>query len=171
MKTVVVLLTATMKEAMDTLVENREVAGVQSNQYLFSNLSGNGHLRATDVIREHSKLCEAKQPENLRATRLRKHIATISQIMNLQDNELDILANFLGHDVRTHRQYYRLPESTIQVAKVSKVLLKIERGELKGLAGKSLEDVQLDPSEGKYCLNVLFYVHSANVFSLSNECL
>ncbi|KAJ8049005.1 hypothetical protein HOLleu_01542 [Holothuria leucospilota] len=78
--------------------------------------------------------------------------------MNLEDNELDILANFLGHDVRTHRQYYRLPESTIQVAKVSKVLLKIERGELKGLAGKSLEDVQLDPSEGKYCLNVLFCV-------------
>ncbi|MBN3310325.1 KMT5A methyltransferase, partial [Amia calva] len=31
------------------------------------------------------------------------------------------IANFLGHDVRVHRNYYRSPEATIQLAKVSKL--------------------------------------------------
>jgi hypothetical protein len=146
---VVVLLTKGMKSAMDALMNRRQAAGVESNPFLFSTQYGNGHLRGHDAIRIHSKACDAQHPEYLRATRLRKHIATVSQIMNLQDNELDILAKFLGHDVRTHRHYYRLPESCLQVAKVSKVLLKMERGELAGLAGKSLQEIQLDPNEGK----------------------
>ena len=68
--------------------------------------------------------------------------------MNLQNNELDLLAGFLGHDIRTHREYYRLPDSTLQVAKLSKVLLKMESGDIEGLAGKSLKDVQLGSDEG-----------------------
>ena len=68
--------------------------------------------------------------------------------MNLKENELDVLANLLGHDIRTHRQYYQLPDSTLQLAKVSKVLFKMERGDLNGLAGTSFEDMELDPNEG-----------------------
>ena len=59
-----------------------------------------------------------------------------------------MLVGYLGHDVRTHREYYRLLESTLQVAKVSKILLKIERGDLKDLTGKSLDEVEVDPNEG-----------------------
>ncbi|PIK37125.1 hypothetical protein BSL78_26039 [Apostichopus japonicus] len=66
--------------------------------------------------------------ELLRSTQLRKHIAAMSQVMALQDNELDVLANFLGHDVRAHRKYYRLPDATTQVAKVSKLLIALEGG-------------------------------------------
>ena len=36
---------------------------------------------------------------------------------------MDQLANFLGHDIRIHREFYRLPEKTLQLAKVSKVLM------------------------------------------------
>ena len=40
-----------------------------------------------------------KQPELLRSTGLRKQIATVSQTVNLRDNELDILAKFTGHNI------------------------------------------------------------------------
>ncbi|XP_033638514.1 uncharacterized protein LOC117299161 [Asterias rubens] len=147
-RTVVVLLTDGMKRALDLLTCKRAEAGIDvNNVYLFALRYGEGHLRGTDTVREHANLCEAKHPSYLRATRLRKHVATVSQIMNLQDNELDLLASFLGHDIRTHRQYYRLPESTLQVAKVSKVLLNMEKGNIQGLAGKSLQDIQLNPNE------------------------
>ncbi|XP_030829920.1 uncharacterized protein LOC115919806 isoform X2 [Strongylocentrotus purpuratus] len=147
LRTVPVLLTTTMKRAMDLLKERRCEAGIEeSNTYVFAG-SGEGHRRACDAIRVHSTKCNAEHPEHLRATHLRKQIATVAQIMNLKENELDVLANFLGHDIRTHREYYRLPDSTVQLAKVSKVLLKMERGDLEGLANKGLEEVQLDPSE------------------------
>ena len=68
-----------------------------------------------------------QNPTSLSSTNLRKHIATMSQLANLKDNELDIVANFLGHDIRTHREYYRLPTSTIQVAKVTKLLMAMEK--------------------------------------------
>lgn len=45
-------------------------------------------------------------------------MATMSKVLNLKDNELDDLADFLGHDIRAHRQYYRLPEGTLQLAKI-----------------------------------------------------
>lgn len=83
-------------------------------------------IRGCDVLRECSLKCGAKHPELLRSPKLKKHIATLSQILNLKDNELDILANFLGHDIRTHREYYRLPEESLQVAKMSKLLFTLE---------------------------------------------
>ena len=82
------------------------------------------------------------------STHLRKHIATISQVVNLKDNELDVIANFLGHDIKTHREYYRLPESTVQVAKVSKLLLSVEKGNYLNIKGKSLDEIDVE-DEGK----------------------
>jgi hypothetical protein len=78
---------------------------------------------------------------------------TMTQLLNLKDNELDVLAAFMGHDIRTHRQYYRLPQETIQVANVSQVLIALERGTISSIKGKSLDEVcqQLpsDDLEGK----------------------
>ena len=38
-----------------------------------------------------------------------------TQILNLRDNELAVLAGILGHAVRMHRELYRLPQDVIQV--------------------------------------------------------
>ncbi len=53
----------------------------------------------------YSFKCNAKMPDLLRGTKLRKHVAIMSQVMNLKGNELDVLANFLDHDVRVHQEY------------------------------------------------------------------
>lgn len=54
---------------------------------------------------------------NLSSTKLRKHVSTLSTVINLRD--MDMLANVLGHEIRVRTQDYRLPEGTLQLAKVS----------------------------------------------------
>ncbi|XP_064628861.1 uncharacterized protein LOC135488255 [Lineus longissimus] len=150
-RTVPVLLTADMHNWMKKVVccETRSIVGVnQANFYIFAARHGSlGHLRGTDTLSEHSSKCGAKHPELIRSTRLRKQVATLSQILNLKDNELDILANFLGHDVRIHRDFYRLPEDSLQVAKVSKILVASEQGTLASYHGKSLDEMDVDIDE------------------------
>ena len=89
---------------------------------------------------------ENPEPELLRSIKLRKHIATVSQVANLKDNELDMLAKFMGHDVRIHRKFYRLPDETLQVARVSKLLMACSGGG--NIAGKNLEEIDVTPDEG-----------------------
>ncbi|KAI7790205.1 hypothetical protein IRJ41_018223, partial [Triplophysa rosa] len=70
-----------------------------------------------------------------------------SKILNLDENEADQLADFLGHGIRIHRQYYRLPEGTLPLAKMSKVLMAMEKGTLSNFKGKRLDDIEIDPNE------------------------
>ena len=72
-------------------------------------------------------------------TQLRKHVATLSQVLNLKNHELDQVADFLGHDIRVHREYYRLPEA--QLPKISKLLFAMEKGSLTNLQGKTIEEI------------------------------
>ncbi|KAL8583876.1 hypothetical protein ACOMHN_009630 [Nucella lapillus] len=68
----------------------------------------------------------------------------MSQLVSLKDNELDVLAQYMGHDLRTHREFYRLPSDIFQLAKVSKLLLALERGDLQNHHGKSLDDIEVE---------------------------
>ena len=68
----------------------------------------------------------------------------MSQILDLQDNGLDWLACHLGHDISVHREYYRLHESTIELAKVGKILTTVDERKTRLRAGKSLNDIDLD---------------------------
>ncbi|XP_032365870.1 uncharacterized protein LOC116683731 [Etheostoma spectabile] len=61
--------------------------------------------------------------------------------------EMDQLANYLGHDIRIHREYYRLPEKTLQLAKISKVLMALEQGKLAEFHGKNLDEISIEPDE------------------------
>ena len=46
--------------------------------------------------------------------------------------------------IRVHREFYRLPEETIQLAKVSKLLLAMEKGTIGLLKGKTLEEIEVE---------------------------
>ncbi|XP_035862398.1 uncharacterized protein LOC116039306 isoform X3 [Sander lucioperca] len=143
-----ILLTPDMLSSMEALVVHRRACGVpDENPFFFSRPEAVTHLRGSDAIRQIARECGAKHPETLSSTKLRKHISTLSTVLNLKDNEMDILANFLGHDIRVHRQYYRLPEGTMQLAKVSKVLIALEQGRLSDFKGMSLDQIQIDPEE------------------------
>ncbi|KAK7922259.1 hypothetical protein WMY93_009161 [Mugilogobius chulae] len=143
-----VLLTPAMQEALDLLVSKREMCGVvPGNKYLFARPKACSYFRGSDCLRHFAKMCGAKNPESLTSTKLRKQTATLSQVLNLSNTELDQLADFLGHDVRVHRQFYRLPEGTLQLAKVSKILMALEQGRMAEFKGKGLDDITIDPED------------------------
>ena len=40
------------------------------------------------------------------------------QVMDMSDKEVEQLARHLGHDAKTHKEFYRLAHSTIELSKV-----------------------------------------------------
>ena len=144
-----ILLTEEMKKHLDLLVKLRPDVVTNDNPYLFPrvHLGSLSHQKGSECLRKLANECGAQQPDSLCSTALRKHIATMSQILNLQENELDTLARFMGHDIRVHREYYRLPEETLQVAKISKLLLKMEKGGFGLSAGETLDSLELKDDE------------------------
>ncbi|XP_059184722.1 uncharacterized protein LOC131967990 [Centropristis striata] len=142
---VAVLLTPRMVDALSLLTSQRTECGVcATNIFLFARPKSMTHYRGQDCLRVHASQCGAKHPEHLRSTQLRKHVATLSQVLNLKNNELDQVADFLGHDIRVHRDFYRLPVPTTQLAKISKLLLSMEKGHLSSMQGKSLDEIEIE---------------------------
>ncbi|XP_034082761.1 uncharacterized protein LOC117553090 isoform X2 [Gymnodraco acuticeps] len=139
-----ILLTPKMLCALELLVKYREDCGVlKDNAYMFARPTAMTHFRGSDCMRGFAKTCGAKCPKSLTSTRLRKHAATLSTVLNMTDTEMDQLAN----DIRIHREFYRLPEKTLQLAKISKVLMALEQGRLAELHGKNLGEITIGPDE------------------------
>lgn len=57
---------------------------------------------------------------------------------------------FMGHDIKIHREYYRLPNSFQQIAKLSKIFLSLEEGKIFQNSGKNLEDIEVSLDIGKF---------------------
>ena len=75
------------------------------------------------------RICEltgVKNRKTITATNMRKYLATIAQVMNLKENEMDMVASHLGHDLAVHRRYYRLQDSTIELSKIARLLMSTE---------------------------------------------
>jgi hypothetical protein len=164
-KTVPILVCPDLENWISCLLKNRKSAGVvEGNIYLFARTSfgSEGHIRGCEVMKKLSEKSTAKLPELIRSIKLRKHVATVTQILNLKDNELDIIAKFMGHDIRTHREYYRLPEDSLQMAKVSKLLFAAERGV--DITGKSLSDINVDLDDGNFSASFPEHLKKVSVF-------
>jgi len=81
------------------------------NQYVFA--KGSSCINACKHLRKFSLEYGAENPNYLTSTGLSKQIATMAQFLNLQNNECDSLAKFVGHDINIHCEFYRLPQNTI----------------------------------------------------------
>lgn len=142
-----VLLTNDMVTAIDTVTKLRQQIGIDiENPYLFPNdLSRTGEpLRGHDCIRKHALAAETKHPERITSTKLRKYMATVSQIFELNEVEIEWLARHLTHDIRVHREFYRLHDSSVELAKVSKLLLAVESGKPGSWKGCKLDEINLE---------------------------
>jgi hypothetical protein len=137
------ILTLEMKAAIDFLNSSRKKAGILSNNpYVFATPDTSNELLAHQILNKLSKQFGVK---NCNSTALRKYLATTVQALSLKDSELDYVANHLGHDIRIHRQFYRMDDATIELAKISKLLHLSKSGKLHENKGKSLEELD-------YCL-------------------
>ena len=59
----------------------------------------------------------------------------------------------MGHDIRVHRSFYRLPEHTLQTAKVTKLLHAINQGDISRFKGKDFDEIEFD-HEGKWYIYI-----------------
>nr|CAI5824503.1 unnamed protein product [Callosobruchus analis] len=80
------------------------------------------------------------------ATSIRKHLATVMQLLNFSENDLEQLSKFMGHTLKTHCSFYRLSDNLYQTAKVSKLLLLSASGGIEKYKGKLLDDIEIDLS-------------------------
>ncbi|KAH3885609.1 hypothetical protein DPMN_009604 [Dreissena polymorpha] len=113
-KTVAVLLTPDMQRCNDVLLMHRDDAEVNPNNiFVFARANGEclNSIRMSDTLRKFRSTLNLSAGEGLTSTRLRKHVATVSQVLNLR-LDLEVMADFLGHDIDVHRSFYRLPQST-----------------------------------------------------------
>ena len=143
-----VILLPEVVNAIDILIRTRRDVGVAAaNRYVFATPTRDSlkHLRGNDCLSSTVKQCDGIQkPEAIKSIKLRKYVATVSQIISLDDRELDWLARHLGHDIKVHREYYRLQDSTLELAKVSRLLMAVDEGNAGQFAGKKLSEIDLD---------------------------
>ncbi|XP_074031547.1 uncharacterized protein [Leptinotarsa decemlineata] len=115
-----------MLRSVQLILKYRSEAGVpEENPFVFG-IPGNSttftYLRACDLMRRFASECKSSRPELLRGTQLRKHLATQSTLLDLNENEVNDLANFMGHADKIHREHYRIPVVTREIGRVSKLL-------------------------------------------------
>lgn len=138
------LITEDVKEAMDILNAYRDKVGISSsNPYFFASRSA-GYLDSWQAMSSITKEASLKQPELVTSTKLRKYNATVSQLFDLNHGELEWLSNHMGHDLNIHKDFYRLHDSTIEIAKVSRLLMAIDTGNASKFVGKQLDEITLD---------------------------
>ena len=146
-----VFFTERMKESIDLLIERRDEALIPAeNPYLFARPGALTNIRGCDCLRKYAEDSKAENPELLRSTKLRKQVATLYQLLDLSEQELEQVARFMGHDIRVHRDFYRQTDKTFQIAKISKLLFALEEG-TGTLKGKNLSTISLSVS-GMYAL-------------------
>jgi len=124
-RTVPALLKYDYDACLELLLLHRDNAGISAkNECLFALPTKSKNIRTIDAgatIRAFSKLCGAENPTSLRATKLRKHMASYCATLNLFDNDVINVCNFMGHDVKIHRDYYR--HNTLQRELVQMTML------------------------------------------------
>jgi len=82
----------------------------------------------------------------------------------------DVESKKKGHDIRVHREFYRLPENTLQVAKVSKLLHCINDGTISQYKGMDFSEIEFSV-EGKFCLQTWQSFYDVNIVTILNTLL
>ena len=88
------------------LNDTRNQANVHSkNPYVFAVNNGSSlqNIRGNDALTKVTAGLELEQPKQISSTALRKYVATVSQIVHMNQSELGWLAKHLGHDIQIHK--------------------------------------------------------------------
>ena len=142
-----IIMTVEIVQAIRALIMYRDKIGVHGeNRYVFAapTRGSMNFLRGYDCLSSTVDRLQLQNPGAIKSTRLRKYIATVSQILDLGNTELEWLARHMGHDLSIHKEYYRLHDHTIELSKISRLLLAVDGGNAAKWAGKRLDDISVD---------------------------
>lgn len=101
-KPVPVLVPKEIQDYISILIKIRNSFIPTTNVFLFAKVNKDSCIDGYSALRNFAINCGAEYPQALTSCKLRKHIATISQVYQLDTNEVGQLASFLGHTLRTH---------------------------------------------------------------------
>ncbi|XP_067208798.1 uncharacterized protein [Linepithema humile] len=126
-----VLLTKQLFESINLILKFRKEAEIpKTNPYVFAlpgyNKKRFRHLKACILLRKFAEECNASQSTTLRATELRKHVATYCIQLNLDEIDVSDLATFMGHSEKIHKDHYRQPLASRDILKVSQYLEAVQ---------------------------------------------
>lgn len=126
-RTVPVILDERNLKCVQLFLQLRKKAKVHSkNPYLFGipghDKSIEKYLCAYQTMLRFAKESGVKFSNTMRGTTLRKHIATMGITLNLTDNQITDLANFMGHHEKIHKEVYRKPVIVKDVTEISQLL-------------------------------------------------
>lgn len=123
-RTVPILLKPDVMECIHLIRLHRKEAGVPlKNPYVFGWPSSVRILQvdACALLRDFSSQSGAHEPKKLRATNMRKHLATACISLELNDAAVSGVASFMGHDEKIHREFYRHNPVIREIALMTKV--------------------------------------------------
>ena len=66
-------------------------------------------------------------------------MATVFQVLNMNEAELTWVTNHLGHTADVHKRWYRQEESTVELTKIAQLL--VARDEGKNFKNKKINEV------------------------------
>ncbi|KAJ8927997.1 hypothetical protein NQ314_019463 [Rhamnusium bicolor] len=107
-KPVAILFPKDVQEFIEVLFNVRHLCVSDTNEYLFANPNTkNGWINGYNTMKKLAAESRVSDVSLFTSTCLRKQIATILEVLNITDDEMEQFANFMGHTTKTHESYYR----------------------------------------------------------------
>ncbi|XP_062566938.1 uncharacterized protein LOC134229248 isoform X2 [Saccostrea cucullata] len=114
----------------------------EGNLYLFPN-SVNGYVRAYDSLKTMCNEVCLLAPHRITSVSMRKYMATLTQMLNLDKFQMDWVCNHLGHTKSVHKEHYRQMSGLVERTQISKLLLIQDMNLTSKFRGKKLEDMDI----------------------------
>ena len=76
--------------------------------------------------------------------------------MDLKNGKLEWLSRHLGHDLNTHKDFYKLHEGFVELTNIRRLLLAADQGAMSKLRGKKLKDITIEGMCFKVAYSFIF---------------
>ncbi|KRT84835.1 hypothetical protein AMK59_2398 [Oryctes borbonicus] len=141
----VVLIDKLTEEAMDLVLEYRQHFYETNNQYLFGLPGSDIGIDGYDTFKKHFiiALGDRNDISLFTSKRFRQHLATISQILQMNSDELKQLQRSMGYTITGYTEYNNQPLDVEKIAKLSKMVLFCGNNCPSLYKGCDLDDVDL----------------------------
>nr|CAI5833328.1 unnamed protein product [Callosobruchus analis] len=106
-RAVVILVPEMIQDFINLILNKRDKYISPDNKYMFALPKSKLQWTQADVvIRCLTKKMELKNAAAISSNRLRKHIATTMQILNMTKQDCKQFSKFMGHTEKTHEEFY-----------------------------------------------------------------
>jgi len=101
-----ILFSPDLQQYINVILKLRASFINPDNIYLFAH-SNLQCINGVNVLQRFAKECGAAEPQTLTSTNLRKHAASVTQLVDLSTGDRRQFSDFMGHTEKTHNEYYR----------------------------------------------------------------